>query len=144
MFVQINQFGIDLIKTYEGFSATVYKDVAGKLTIGFGHLLRQGENLTSITEEQAEIILRQDLATAEYAVSRLVTAPLNGNQFSALVCFVYNLGEGTFAGSTLLKCLNARQFDDVPGEILRWHRSGKTPVKGLVRRRAAEAVLFLT
>ena len=81
---------------------------------------------------------------AEEAVLRNVAVKLNENQFSALVSFVYNLGEGAFASSTLLKKLNRQKYLDVPEQILRWHRVGSRPYKGLIRRRAAEAELFIS
>jgi lysozyme len=144
--MKINQAGIDLIKQFEGFRATTYLDVGGKPTIGYGHLLRKGETYGSVSESQAQDMLRADVAEAESAVLRNVpaAAALTTNQFSALVCWVYNLGEGNLRGSALLAALNAGRFDDVPAEMLRWHRDGKAPIAGLIKRRAAEACLFLS
>ena len=142
--MHINQAGLDLIKQFEGFRAVTYYDVGGKPTIGYGHLIKDGECFTKLTHEQAEQLLRQDVAEAEAAVKRHVKVKLNENQFSALVSWVFNLGEGNFASSTLLKVLNKQQYINVPEQILRWHRVGRQPIKGLIRRRAAEAMLFIS
>lgn len=142
--MHINQAGLDLIKQFEGFRAVTYYDVGGKPTIGYGHLIKKGEHFTKLTHEQAEKLLRQDVAEAECAVNRHVKVKLTENQFSALVSWVFNLGEGSFASSTLLKVLNKQQYINVPEQMLRWHRVSRQPIKGLIRRRAAEAMLFIS
>ena len=139
-----NKTGLELIKNFEGFSANKYYDLANKPTIGYGHLIKDGEDFTVITEAEAENLLKSDMQIAEEAVLRNVAVKLNENQFSALVSFVYNLGEGAFASSTLLKKLNRQKYLDVPEQILRWHRVGSRPYKGLISRRAAEAELFIS
>lgn len=145
--MQINQKGIDLIKLFEGFRSEAYEDPAGYMTIGYGHKLKSGESAESITEEEATILLMQDLEIAENAVSRLVNVYLNDNQFSALVSFTYNLGEGALAGSTLLHELNTENYDAVPAEIMRWNKATVDGVKvempGLTKRRTAEHNLWL-
>lgn len=142
--MQINQTGLDLIKRFEGFRSIVYYDLANKATIGYGHLIKKGEKFTSITKHEAECLLKSDVEIAEAAVNRLVKTNLNDNQFSALVSFVFNLGADAFSSSTLLKKLNQNQHSDVPEQILRWHRVGSRPYKGLIKRRAAEAELFIS
>ena len=142
--------GINLIKQFEGFRARAYQDVAGQWTIGYGHLVRPEEKAiylnATLTELEAENILRQDIAIAEEAVKRLVTVPLSGEQFSALVSFVFNLGQGNFADSTLLKKLNAGDYEGASLEFERWNKARiggvLQPVAGLTRRRLAEQQLF--
>lgn len=142
--MKTNQEGIDLIKKHEGFRPTVYKDMAGKPTIGYGHLIKDGEHFTQITKTEAQTLLEKDVRIAEEAIRDAVSVELDRNQFSALVSFVYNIGTGAFRSSTLLKYLNNRNFTKIPEEIMRWHYVGSEPSRGLINRRAAEAVLFLT
>lgn len=96
-----------------------------------------------ITEAQGEKMFAKELATYEDAVERLVTVPLNQNQFDALTSFVYNVGIGAFGKSTLLKVLNQGKYDQVPGQLLRWNKGGGRVLAGLTRRRKAEGALFL-
>jgi GH24 family phage-related lysozyme (muramidase) len=73
----------------------------------------------------------------------MVKVTLRQNQFDALVSFVFNLGAGNFAGSTLLKMVNASDFNNAAGQFIRWNRAGGKVLTGLTRRREAEAALFL-
>jgi len=142
--MKLNQAGLALLKEYEGFRPTPYKDQGGKLTIGYGHLIKPGEKFTTLTQAQAVELLQKDIAVAEASLRRYLRVTLSENRYSAIVCWVFNLGEGNLAESTLLKKLNAADYDNVPEEILRWHRVSKKPSRGLIRRRAAEAILFLS
>jgi len=139
---QINQDGLDLIKQFEGFRAKSYQDAVGVWTIGWGSTqnVRLG---MEITQEQGEALLRKDLADAEAAISRLVKVPLTDNEHAALVSFVFNLGSGNFAKSTLLKKLNADDKTGAAREFLRWDKAGGKTLRGLSRRRQAEMTLFL-
>lgn len=141
--LHINRTGLELIKHFEGFRATRYRDKAGHWTIGYGHKIRPGENFTTITEKQAEALLIKDIKYAEGAVKRLVEVPLSPNQYAALVSFVYNLGEGNFANSTLLARLNEGDYHSVPVEMKRWNKVNKRTSAGLKRRRSAEVKLFV-
>jgi lysozyme len=138
---RINQTGLEAIKRFEGLRLNAYLDSVGVPTIGYGHtktaLMGQ-----VITAAKAEELLRDDLADAERAVEKYVKVPLNENQFAALVSFVFNLGSGTLQKSTLLKKLNAGDYDAVPREMMRFINAGGKPLKGLVTRRAAEAGLW--
>jgi lysozyme len=68
---------------------------------------------------------------------------LNENQRAAVASFIYNLGRGAFRASTLRKRINAGEFDDIPYQLSRWNKAGGRILRGLVRRRAAEANLWL-
>lgn len=139
----ITQEGIDLIKHYEGFSPVVYVCPAGYPTVGYGHLVRGGEDFSAgVTEEQAEQLLIKDVGSAERAVLRLVRVPLSDGQFDALVSFTYNLGAGALQRSTLRTKLNRGEYDVAAVELLRWVYAGGRKLKGLVRRRRAELALF--
>jgi len=144
--MHVNDEGFMLIKRWEGLRLKAYKDVGGILTIGYGHTSAAGKPAVYegmvITEEEADQILWNDLQIFEQAVNKNVRVPLNPNQFSALVSFVYNVGEGAFRKSTLLKKLNNGEYDAVPAELAKWNKVGKKTVPGLVNRRAAEAGLW--
>ncbi len=150
---RLNPAGLDLIKACEGFHAERYLCPAGKPTIGYGHVILAGEVFEhSLSEAEAVDLLRRDLAEVGRQVAGLVRAPLNDNQFSALVSFTYNVGAGNLSASTLLRKLN---FGDYPGaaeQFGAWVKCTKTDrngnkyketLPGLVRRRRAERKLFL-
>jgi lysozyme len=142
--------GAQFIAQFEGFAPKLYNDAAKppNATIGFGHVVHAGpvdgkEPLASVTRKQALALLRKDCAKAAAAVRKHVTRPLTQAQFDALVSFTYNCGEQSLAESTLLKKVNAGEFDAVPAELEKWTHAGPgAPLPGLVRRRRAEADLF--
>lgn len=146
--MKTNKAGVELIKEFEGFMPRWYKDPVGIWTIGYGHTDAAGspnhKNTADmfITEEEATSILEKDLANYEAAVNRQVKVELNPNQFSALVSFTYNLGEGNLSRSTLLRKLNAGDYNGASAEFARWTRAGGRVLNGLIRRRAAEFALF--
>lgn len=142
----------NLIKSFEGLARLgddglirSYRCSAGRWTIGWGHTkgVRSGQK---ITEEEAQQFFLDDVRTFEKAIKRQVKVPLSQNQFDALVCLVYNIGERGFAKSTLLTKLNKGLYDEVPEQILRWNKAtvdgNLQTLRGLTRRRAAEAALF--
>ncbi len=138
--------GINFIAQHEGFVPTIYNDAGGLPTIGFGHLLLEGEEYkfrNGITREQGKELLKQDVAEAERAVTRLIDVPLTQNQFDALVSFTFNIGGGNLQKSTLRKKLNAGDINGAADEFLRWIRAGGRVLRGLQRRRAGERKLFL-
>ena len=141
--MQINQEGLELVKFFEGFRERPYKCSAGVWTQGYGHTSNIKENSPVITEEQAEMWLRQDLRQAETAVHELIDVPLNINQFSALVSFTFNVGRGNLKTSTLRKLLNKGEFLEIPEQLCRWKKAGGKVLAGLVKRRLAEAQLFM-
>lgn len=134
--------GVDIIKYYEGFRPAAYKDTGGVWTIGFGHTGQDVVPGQVITEPIATMILQSDMEIAEKAVERLVKTQLNDNQFSALVCLVYNIGQGAFEKSTMLKCLNRGDFKAAADEFVRWDKDNGKEIKGLLARRRAERDLF--
>lgn len=141
--MKISQEGLSLIKSFEGFSKTPYICPGGFKTIGYGHILNEGENIESVSKDEALALLAQDLKHAEANVLRLTYIPIKQNQFDALVSFVFNLGAGAYQRSTLRSKLNRGEFDLIPEELLRWVRVNGAVIMGLVRRRRAEMELFL-
>lgn len=139
----INAEGLEKIKQWEGLRLTAYQDTGGVWTIGYGSTDKEyAYSGNKISEEKAEWLLKCDLARAESAVERLVTAELSDNQFAALVSFVFNVGTAAFKKSTLLKKLNKGDYNCVPSELARWNKDNGKVVEGLVNRRAAEAGLW--
>lgn len=139
----INEPGLELIKKFEGCRLKAYLCPAGVETIGYGHT-RSAVMGQVISEAEADALLREDLRHAEEAVDRLVTAPINENQFSALVSFTFNLGAQAFEESTLLSLLNANAgAETVANQLLRWNKVDDQEWPGLTRRRHAERALFL-
>jgi lysozyme len=141
--MQFSTAGLELLKRSEGFRSHVYLDVAGHPTIGYGHRLLHPESFPDgIDEAQATEILYADVREAEQAVQRLVRVHLTQGQFDALVDFVFNLGSGRLATSTLLKILNAGRYDDAVEQLLRWDHAGGQECAALKDRRQAEAALW--
>lgn len=140
--MNISETGIQLIKKFEGCSLKAYKCPAGIWTIGYGHTLGVKEGQT-ITKEQAEIFLKQDIRSFELTVNNLVNVPLNQGQFDALVSFCYNLGSGNLKNSTLLKLLNKKDYIGAAEQFDRWVYASGKKLPGLVKRRTAEKELFL-
>jgi lysozyme len=131
-----------LIRQFEGCKLQAYLDSAGIPTIGVGHThgVKMGDRCS---QQQADIWLTQDLEDAGAAVASLVKVPLTQDQFDALTDFTFNLGVKRLAESTLLILLNKRDYHGAAAQFSRWIYAGGKVLDGLVRRRAAEAKLFM-
>lgn len=133
----------DLIKSFEGLKLKAYQDSVGKWTVGYGHTKGVTPGMR-ISIEQAERYLAEELAVIEDEILTLVKVPLNENQLAALESFIYNLGIGAFAGSTMLRMINKGDYENAAVQFKFWiHAKGKI-LPGLIKRREAEAKLFLT
>ena len=143
--MKVNQDGIGLIKKFEGCRLTAYKPVSSEkyYTIGYGHYGADVKEGMTITQEQAEEYLKQDLEKFEKGVDDCVKVGITQNQFNALVSFAYNCGIGALQTSTLLKKLNACDFEGAANEFLRWNKSNGVALPGLTNRRVAERDMFL-
>lgn len=132
----INAAGLQLVESFEGLRLNSYQDSVGVWTIGYGHTrgVTQGQ---TITQQQAEAFLQQDLSVAEGAVNGL-NQTLTDNQFAALVSFTFNLGGGN------LNKLMKMGLAAVPDRILLFDHAGGRQLPGLTRRRQAERALCLT
>ena len=140
--MSLSSGGLDLIKGFEGYRDKVYNDVAGNPTIGYGHLIKKGEDFSKgITEPQASALLAQDAQGAVNAVNSNLTASVSQNQFDALVSFTYNVGAQGFANSTLLANINSGK-DVTLGNFTAWDHAGGKEVAALTRRRTSEYNLF--
>lgn len=104
--MNISENGLNLIKKEEGFKQKPYVCPAGKLTIGYGHVILPNESFTEINEIQATQLLKNDVAIAEDCINNSVKVPITQDQFDALISFVFNVGRKAFLESTLLRNLN--------------------------------------
>lgn len=140
---------IQLIEKFEGLRLEAYVCPAGVVTIGIGstrHIdgsrVKMGE---VITREHAYQMLMHDLDGFSKAVDDLTTDKVNQNQFDALVSFVYNCGRSAYQNSTLRRVVNANPNDNrVRTELMKWVNAGGRRLKGLERRRSAEADLYFS
>lgn len=149
----VNDATLSLIKSFEGFVDHWYPDPASHgepYTCCYGHTSGVGDprypatKAKKFTEAEGSAILAHDLNGAEKVVLDHVVKVLTRNQYGALVSFVYNVGGHAFTESTLLKKVNAGDFVGASKEFGKWtHAAGKV-MPGLVKRRAAEAKLFMT
>lgn len=140
---KINAEGLKLIKDFEGLRLEAYLDAVNIPTIGYGHTGPEVKLGQKITEQEAEDLLKKDVERFEKGVHDAITVQVGENQFSAMVCFAYNVGLGNLKQSTLLKCLNKLNYRDAAEEFLRWNKAGGVVLAGLTRRRKAERDLFL-
>ena len=133
----------ELIARFEGLRLKAYKCPAGIWTIAFGATTFNGKRVTEglvITKEQAYEQLERDLAVFENGVGRLVSKPINQDQFDALVSFSFNLGLGNLVRSSVLKKVNADPSDPtIRDSFAMWNKAGGKVLAGLVKRRKAEA-----
>jgi lysozyme len=147
--MKMSKEGVEaLLKKFEGCKLKAYRCPANVCTIGYGHTSAAGTPTVidgmTITQKQADDILWQDLVKYETAVQGLVTQDLTQHQFDVLVDFAYNAGVGALKSSTLLKKINAGDFDAVPAELMKWTKGGGKVLPGLVRRRQAESAWWAT
>lgn len=135
---KLSQVGLDLIKSFEGCRLTAYNPTGKEqyLTIGWGHYGPDVYAGMTITQEQADQMLADDMGSYEDAVNAL-NIELNQNQFDALVSFCYNCGPGNLRGMCL-----GRTVAQIATQIPLYNKGGGVVLPGLVRRRAAELELF--
>lgn len=129
-----------IVPVFEGREHQAYPDLGGVWTICDGDTENVGPGQVATDQECDERTKRQ-IARQFKAVDRYVTRPLKDHQKAALASFIYNVGEGAFAKSTLLKRLNAGQ--PFCNELLRWDKVKGRVVRGLTKRRQFERNLCL-
>lgn len=137
----------DIIKQSEGFKPTVYRDVAGLWTIGYGFRFWNGRAVTAsypgtITQAQADHQLDLNVEVLVGQLDKILTVQLNDNQMSAVVSLVYNIGFSSFQKSTMLKYLNNNEINKASDQFLVWCHSNGRIIKGLLARRLNEKKLF--
>ncbi len=141
---------------FEGARTTAYKDTAGHLTIGVGHLLTETELQSGlitclntawhdgISETEIDLLLAEDIKRFEVGIAKQINARLFQHEFDALCSWCFNLGLGQLKSSTLLKVILQGKYENVPIELRKWTRSGGQVTKGLVKRREAECHIWST
>lgn len=141
--MNISENGLDLIKNFEGFCSHPYKDVGGRWTIGYGHLIQLREDFAGgITKETATALLDKDLDTTQDFINHLVIVALTQGQFDALCSLVYNWGVGHFEHSALLKSLNNADYTEALSDLENIDTVNGVVCSGLVRRRQLEAQVW--
>ena len=139
--MEYSQDGLHLTEQFESCRLVAYQDSNGIWTCGWGHTFGVHAG-TTCTQEQADAWLLEDVQSAVGSVNRLVTAPLTQNEFDAVVDFVFNCGNGNFAGSTMLRLLNAGDYSGAANEFDKWDHASGQVIAGLLRRREAEQAEF--
>ena len=139
--MEYSQNGLRLTEQFESCRLVAYLDSKGIPTIGWGHTFGVFPGLTC-DQAQADAWLLEDVQSAVGSVNRLVIAPLTQNEFDAVVDFVFNCGSGNFAGSTMLRLLNAGDYPGAANEFQLWDHASGQVVAGLLRRREAEKTEF--
>lgn len=133
--------GAGAIVAHEGMRPVAYRDPVGIVTVCAGHTktAKLGE-----VKSKAECLklLQQDVAHAEAAIKRLTTTPLTQRQYDALVSFVFNLGEGNYAKSTLLERINAGQCHRAADEFLKWNKATRWRIVAPGGPRVKESVVL--
>ena len=144
---RLSKAGIDLVKRFEGLRRKAARLEGGGWTIGYGHTASAREGAV-VSAEQAELLLIYDLDRVARAIDPLVFTPLNANQFNALVAFGFNVGMENFRSSAVLRKVNEGAYLQAAAAFELWRRASfegeSLVVDGLIRRRAAEKLLFLT
>lgn len=131
------------IALHEGYRDKAYTPVPGDVhTIGFGTTegVKQGDN---ITVERALVRLLQDASKFEQTVKRCAPVPMYAHEFSAFVSLTYNIGEGAFCSSTLVKKLREGDYKAACEQILRWDKFKGQSLPGLTKRRQQEYQMCL-
>lgn len=137
-----SQAAVDIIKEFEGYRSKAYLDAVGIPTIGYGFV--KGVSLgDTITKEDAVKRLEDEISEHTAAIHQRVKVPLYQYEYDALASFIFNVGKGAFARSTLLKKLNQGDYKGAADELLRWDKAGGKSLRGLTRRREAERKMFL-
>ena len=142
--LSLSASGLIAIANNEGFSPVAYIPVKGDVpTIGFGSTggVKIGD---SITGPDALNRLNRDVGNAESAIGRCVTVPLSQSEYDAYTSFSYNVGSSAFCSSTLVKKLNAKDYDGACAELKRWVYVKGRKVRGLVNRREKEYETCMT
>jgi lysozyme len=147
---KLSQKGLELIKSFEGLSLVPYVCAGGINTIGYGNTYyTNGKRVLlsdqKITIQEAEDLIKHSLSTYEKAVDSFCRDDISQGNFDALVSFAYNLGTGALQKSTLIKKVNANPKDvTIADEFLKWNKANGTVLKGLTKRRQAEANLYFS
>lgn len=133
----------------EAYYATPEEKARGLLSIGFGFTYYADGSRIKLGDKMERSVgdkLFDEHIVPEFErkVESMVTSEINENQFSALVSLCYNIGGGNLKSSTLLRLVNASDFEAAADEFLKWDKQNKRVLRGLSERRAQERELFLS
>lgn len=144
--MRVSKAGLELIKSFEGYRADAARLADGGWTVGYGHI-RSAREGARVSEADAEALLVYDLRQIEAVIHDAVFAPVTQGQFDALASLAFNIGTEAFAGSDVVRHLNAGEVIAAANGFDAWRRArveGRAyVVDALVRRRAVEKALFL-
>ncbi len=144
--MKTGETGLNLIKGYEGLRMSAHYAPSEQWTVGYGHTSTARHGM-SVTEGDAERLLKDDITPIESLIGDTVRAPLNQNEHDAIVSLVFNIGEDNWRRSSVLRKLNEGDKLAAAQAFEMWtkaHVNGElVTLDGLVRRRAAEKSLFL-
>ena len=134
---------VGVIKHFEGYSPLSIPKTLLDIRPSVRPSHPPGEKIDEpLLGDAAEKLFQQDLKPKAAAVNARVSVPLFQGQFDAVLSWTYNLGEGALKSSTMLKKINTARHDEVPAQMKRWNKAGGKVLKGLERRREAEAALY--
>lgn len=123
-----------------GWGSTRYFSFDGAVAIPQGRVKMTDE---PITRDRAFECFRGELYSNELAFDRYTVSRVHPMMRGAIVSFIYNCGEGAYKGSTLRRVINKGEWNKVPAQLAKWRMGGGVVLAGLVRRRKAEAALFM-
>lgn len=135
--MEMSQQGLDLLTQREGKRNDAYLDSVGVATIGGGHTGPEVHLGLHWTDEQVEAALRRDLGWVEGCVAGNVHVPLEQFQHDGLCSLIFNIGAGAFAGSTILRRINAGDMEGAARAFDMWHIPPE-----IISRRNAEREQF--
>ncbi len=130
-----------LIPAYEGVRYEPYKDVAGVLTVCYGHTGSDIQLGKLYSDAECNALLHDDLTKVRRAVDPMIKVPIDDNTRVAIYSFVYNVGPGAFSRSTMLRKLNAGDIAGACDEMKRWTYAGGKQWQGLINRRETERAI---
>jgi len=143
--MELSDNGKEFIKSFETRQSVGYLPTPNDVpSAGYGHTGPDVELGVAYCDEQIDSWFNADVAWAVAAVNKHVGVPLTQNQFDALVSICFNIGQGNFDSSTLLKDLDEGDYTDAAAQFLVWDKQRGTVLRGLERRREAEQTLFET
>ena len=147
---QVSDDAVELAKHHEGFRARAYLDPIGIPTIGYGltrYFHRPGAPKVKmgdvITEDEASFALAATMQSFFDQAAAATTVKLEQFQVDALASFIYNVGVANFRNSTMLRLINAGDFDGAARQFPRWNKAGGKVLPGLTRRRNDEMLMFM-
>lgn len=147
--MQLSSNGFRLLGELEGIVLKPYRDSVGIPTIGIGSTYYEDGTKVkmtdkAITKERAIQLAKNVVKSFEQQVNKSILLPMTQNQFDAMVLLCYNIGESSFARSSVVRHFNKGNLQQAADSFLLWNKAGGRVVRGLTNRRKKERELFLT